>query len=357
MRKRRVNQGLTGILAAAMLFGSVVMPLNVLAEDVLEATEEMVIEEVLTEEITLAQQEDVRESMLGEEAFLMSGEIEAAVQPETNWLTDSIGWLGSVIYVLETQQPFWFDTREGLAWAQLTMQEWEDILEAHRASGALELVVEPHMVDRLQALYNYMDVQWHINSIYQEMNHVALSASETAVINNRITHIVEGMSSLALPQEADFIGLWLEYARETLTIIEEGNYDLHDADSPLSLTNKLVTIAEMDYKESDYSADSWRALQDAIAHAEAVVNNPFATQSEMENALNVLAAAEKALVKVTTDTESNASTQAVATGTTAKVTAPNTGDVANTIMYGGFAFLAGGVIVVLAIRKKRAHNL
>ncbi len=59
-----------------------------------------------------------------------------------------------------------------------------------------------------------------------------------------------------------------------------------------------ITAAKA-YKEADYTADSYKALQTAITNAETVAKNEKATEAEIKGAIDALTAAENALVKKT----------------------------------------------------------
>ncbi len=68
--------------------------------------------------------------------------------------------------------------------------------------------------------------------------------------------------------------------------------------------NKAIESAK-GLKESDYTAESWKAFQQALNAAEAVANDSNATQSDVDAALKDLQSAQNGLVKKSTSSDSD----------------------------------------------------
>ncbi|MGE7916294.1 S-layer homology domain-containing protein [Lysinibacillus xylanilyticus] len=69
-----------------------------------------------------------------------------------------------------------------------------------------------------------------------------------------------------------------------------------------ALQNKVAAINNENLKETEYTPASWKAMQEAFEVAQAVLNNPKATQAEVDAALAQLTAAQNALVKIPVQT-------------------------------------------------------
>lgn len=94
------------------------------------------------------------------------------------------------------------------------------------------------------------------------------------------------------------------------------------------------------YKQSDYTADSWKAYEVALKDAKAILDKDGVTQEEIDTAINKLADAAKKLVKKTDS--GNASDQSENT--------PVTGDPASAMLW--FATAASAVAVIGNKKKK-----
>ena len=100
--------------------------------------------------------------------------------------------------------------------------------------------------------------------------------------------------------------------------------------------------------KASYSAETWKAVSDALNKAAAVLNDPEATQKEVDNAKDVLAKAMIELTEVSSEPVENSTV--VKPGDTTSI---KTGDEVNII----YPF-AGLVIasIVLYENKKRKFN-
>jgi hypothetical protein len=69
---------------------------------------------------------------------------------------------------------------------------------------------------------------------------------------------------------------------------ESGWCDPADPADKTELQNRVDEIHGENLNEADYTEESWQALQNALAEAENVLDNPDATQEEIDNALDDL---------------------------------------------------------------------
>ena len=140
------------------------------------------------------------------------------------------------------------------------------------------------------------------------------------------------------------------------------------------LQDEFDKIKAEDLKQSDYTTDSWKAFEDALKKAEEVLENPNATQEEIDEALKNLSEARANLKKATSgQPTSQEPTSQDPTGKQPigqKPTGPkghtrpsqvnlkgsgvNTGDTSNLLLYGMLLVLASGTIVVL---KKKGNKV
>ena len=133
------------------------------------------------------------------------------------------------------------------------------------------------------------------------------------------------------------------------------------------LQDAVTKIKDENLNGSDYTKDSWDALQDAVTKAEEVLNNPDATQAEVDAALKNLSAARANLKKAasrqpagqqpTGQGKTGTKEQTPPSQTSLKSKGANTSDTSNLLLYGMLLVLASGVIVVLKMKKqKRVQN-
>jgi Uncharacterised Sugar-binding Domain. len=122
------------------------------------------------------------------------------------------------------------------------------------------------------------------------------------------------------------------------------------------LEDELDKIRAEELKEEDYTTDSWKAFEDAYKKAEEVLNNPNATQEEVDEALKNLSEARANLKKATSG-QPTGQGGTVTKGPTSSSQANlkgkgvNTGDTSNLLLYGMLMVLASGTIV--GLKKKR----
>ena len=94
------------------------------------------------------------------------------------------------------------------------------------------------------------------------------------------------------------------------------------------------------YKQSAYTADSWKAYEVALKDAKAILDKDGVTQEEIDTAINKLADAAKKLVKKTDS--GNASDQSENT--------PVTGDPASAMLW---LATAASAVAVIGNKKKK----
>lgn len=94
------------------------------------------------------------------------------------------------------------------------------------------------------------------------------------------------------------------------------------------------------YKQSDYTADSWKAYEIALRDAKAILDKDGVTQEEIDTAINKLADAAKKLVKKTDS--GNASDKSANT--------PVTGDPASAMLW---LATAASAVAVIGNKKKK----
>ncbi|WP_421616812.1 S-layer homology domain-containing protein [Brevibacillus sp. TJ4] len=94
----------------------------------------------------------------------------------------------------------------------------------------------------------------------------------------------------------------LQNARARLTPVTTGPTEPAPVDKT-ALQAKVTDIEEENLESSDYTPQSWKNLQEALKKAEEVLNDPEATQSEVDTALAALEKAYKGLDKIGSDKE------------------------------------------------------
>lgn len=113
-----------------------------------------------------------------------------------------------------------------------------------------------------------------------------------------------------------------------------------------SLLEELIKRAE-GLSENDYTGDSWKAMQDALANARAVFNDPNVSQEEVDKAADNLARALANLQKVSKPEVTNPTTPSIKDD---EKTSVKTGDNNLLSVYSALALLATASYVVF--RKK-----
>ena len=85
---------------------------------------------------------------------------------------------------------------------------------------------------------------------------------------------------------------------DALKALNDAKAALVAAPATKETLNAAITAAKA-YKEADYTADSYKALQTAITNAQAIADKANASEAEIKGAIDALKAAENALVKKT----------------------------------------------------------
>ena len=119
------------------------------------------------------------------------------------------------------------------------------------------------------------------------------------------------------------------------------------------LLNDLINKAES-LEATNYSADSFKAMQEALASAKAVAANENATQAEVDNAKDVLAKAIANLQGVNNTVTTPATDNKVTSVNNGDTTSIKTGD--TTSIYATVAGLAASSLVFFASKKRKKAN-
>lgn len=127
-------------------------------------------------------------------------------------------------------------------------------------------------------------------------------------------------------------------------------------------TDLKVEIGRADVlNESDYTADSWKAYQSALAAAQAVLSKDDASAADVEAATTTLKTAREALAKPGQSSKGNTSSTTTTTSTTssskqdaAKGDLPTTGD--NQLVAGGIVAALGAGIIAAGVSLRRRFN-
>ena len=127
-------------------------------------------------------------------------------------------------------------------------------------------------------------------------------------------------------------------------------------------TDLKVEIGRADVlNESDYTADSWKAYQSALAAAQAVLSKDDASAADVEAATATLKTAREALAKPSQSSKGNTSSTTTTTSTTssskqeaAKGDLPTTGD--NQLVAGGIVAALGAAIIAAGATLRRRFN-
>ena len=166
-----------------------------------------------------------------------------------------------------------------------TSEETKDDVSAAQCEAAIKLLEdaiaglqEKADIDALQAILDEV-----LSFSAKDYTEESFAALVTAIANAQAFIDEAGANSSA--EEAVALGAAITAAKEALVTISKTDFTALDA-----------KIAELvDLVEADYTAESWKALQDAIAAANAL--NTDATQAEVDAALAAVTAAAEALAK------------------------------------------------------------
>lgn len=127
-------------------------------------------------------------------------------------------------------------------------------------------------------------------------------------------------------------------------------------------TDLKVEIGRADaLNESDYTVDSWKAYQSALAAAQSVLSKDDASAAEVETATTALKTAREALAKPSQSPKDNSTSTTTTTTTSssskqdaAKGDLPTTGD--NQLVAGGIAAALGVAIIAAGATLRRRFN-
>jgi hypothetical protein len=100
---------------------------------------------------------------------------------------------------------------------------------------------------------------------------------------------------------------------EALTALTQARKDLKEVPTTVNKTElqeAFDTIKAENLKAEDFTPDSWKALQDQLTASEIVLNDPDATQADVNEALTALTQARKDLKEVPTTTVDKTALQA-----------------------------------------------
>ena len=147
-----------------------------------------------------------------------------------------------------------------------------------------------------------------------------------------------------------------------LSTLQKAQAALAKAATTDQKTDLKVEIGRADVlNESDYTADSWKAYQSALAAAQAVLSNDDASAAEVESATAALKTAREALAKPSQNSKDNTSSTTTTTTTSssskqdaAKSDLPTTGD--NQLIAGGIVAALGAAIIAAGATLRRRFN-
>ena len=147
-----------------------------------------------------------------------------------------------------------------------------------------------------------------------------------------------------------------------LSTLQKAQAALAKAATTDQKTDLKVEIGRADVlNESDYTADSWKAYQSALAAAQSVLSNDDASAAEVESATAALKTAREALAKPSQSSKDNSTSTTTTTTTSssskqgaAKGDLPTTGD--NQLVAGGIAAALGAAIIAAGATLRRRFN-
>jgi hypothetical protein len=184
--------------------------------------------------------------------------------------------------------------------SQLTKDDNKDDVSVAQCEAAMrELVDALAALEKkadLSALQAIVDSVLSINAkLYTEESYADLAAAISAA-----QQFLSGSASNASAKEAEALGAAITAAKEALVPLA----DFAALDAKIAELEALAS--------ADYTADSWKALQDAITAAKALKDTK-ATQAEADKALEALETAAKALASAA-DASANASDDSAQSG-------------------------------------------
>lgn len=149
---------------------------------------------------------------------------------------------------------------------------------------------------------------------------------------------------------------------KALSTLQNAQAALAKAATTDQKTDLKVEIGRADaLNESDYTADSWKAYQSALAAAQSVLSKDDASAADVETATAALKTAREALAKPSQSPKDNSTSTTTTTTTTspskqdaAKGDLPTTGD--NQLVAGGIVAALGAVIIAAGATLRRRFN-
>ena len=149
---------------------------------------------------------------------------------------------------------------------------------------------------------------------------------------------------------------------KALSTLQNAQAALAKAATTDQKTDLKVEIGRADaLNESDYTADSWKAYQSALAAAQSVLSKNDASAAEVETATAALKTAREALAKPGQSPKDNSTSTTTTTTTSssskqdaAKGDLPTTGD--NQLVAGGIAAALGAAIIAAGATLRRRFN-
>lgn len=149
---------------------------------------------------------------------------------------------------------------------------------------------------------------------------------------------------------------------KALSTLQNAQAALAKAATTDQKTDLKVEIGRADaLNESDYTADSWKAYQSALAAAQSVLSKDDASAADVETATAALKTAREALAKPSQSPKDNSTSTTTTTTTTspskqdaAKGDLPTTGD--NQLVAGGIVAALGAAIIAAGATLRRRFN-
>ncbi len=177
-----------------------------------------------------------------------------------------------------------------------------------------------------------------------------------AVFAGALQNAKDTLANAAATQEqVDEAASALQAAMDAL--VEAGKPDADTSE----LEEALESIQELN--KDDYTADSWAVLEQAVAAAQAVLQDKDATQADVDAAAQALLEAIEGLVRGTSSKASDGSdgtsqtggSGTSGTGDTGESTAARTGDTAPIAATGAAAVAALAVITTVIVKKRKTR--
>lgn len=148
----------------------------------------------------------------------------------------------------------------------------------------------------------------------------------------------------------------------SLSTLQNAQAALAKAATTDQKTNLKVEIDRADVlNESDYTADSWKAYQSALAAAQSVLSKDDVSAADVETATTALKTAREALAKPSQSPKDNSTSTTTTTTTSssskqnaAKGDLPTTGD--NQLVAGGIVAALGAAIIAAGATLRRRFN-